>query len=47
MWWMNQGQNFLSLYFGDNSAPLVTTSHLAAGSSGNRIWIQGFYTTDA
>jgi hypothetical protein len=46
-WWMAQGTSFLYLYFNNNSASSITTSHMGTGSSANRILIQGFYTTDA
>jgi hypothetical protein len=46
-WWMSSSDTKIYLYRSDNAASTVTVSNMGTGSSTNRLWIQGLYTTDA
>jgi hypothetical protein len=46
-WWMDVSDTKIYLYRNNNAASTVTVANMGTGSSANRLWIQGFYTTDA
>jgi hypothetical protein len=46
-WWIAASDTKIYLYQNNNAASTVTVANMGTGSSANRLWLQGFYTTDA